>query len=83
MFLTCRSYHTLPTYPRPFKDKYSVRPLGKGSKNGIFMDGGWTNFHLMGFELCKNLYLVASTKKFIKNGQTKVEIIIVIYESES
>ena len=47
------------------------------------MDGGWTNFPLMGFELCKNLYLVASTKKFIKNGQTKVEISIVIYESES
>ena len=47
------------------------------------MDGGWTNFHLMGFELCKNLYLVASTKKFIKNGHTQVEIIIVIYEGES
>ena len=47
------------------------------------MDGGLTNFHLMGFELCKNLYLVASTKNIIKNGQTKVEIIIVIYESKS
>ena len=30
----------------------------------------------------KNLYLVASTKKFIKNGQTKVEIIIAICESD-
>ena len=47
------------------------------------MDVGWTNFHLMGFELCKNLYLVASTKKFIKKGQTKVKIIIAICESES
>ena len=40
------------------------------------MDVGWTNFHLMGFKLFKNLYLVASTKKFIKKRQTKVEIII-------
>ena len=47
------------------------------------MDVGWTNFHLMGFKLFKNLYLVASTKKFIKNEQTKVEIIIAICESES
>ena len=46
--------------------------------------GVWTDFHLMGFKLCKNLYLVVSTKKFLKNGQTKVEIIIiVICESKS
>ena len=31
----------------------------------------------------RNLYLVASTKKFIKKGQTKVKIIIAICESES
>ena len=40
------------------------------------MIGGWTGFHLMGFKLCKNLYLGASTRKFLKNGQTKVEIIM-------
>ena len=62
--------HILPTTPSPLKDKYSVRLLGKGFKNGNSMDGG-----LMGFELCKNQYLV-------KNGQTKVDIIIVINESE-
>ena len=38
---------------------------------------------IMGFKLFKNLYLVVSTKKFIKKGQTKVEIIIAICESES
>ena len=76
--------HILPTTPSPHKGKYDVRPLGKGFKNGISIDGGWTDFHLMGFKLCKNLYLVVSTKKFLKNGQTKVEIIIiVICESKS
>ena len=47
------------------------------------MDVGWTILHLMGFKLFKNIYLVASTKKFIKKGQTKVKIIIAICESES
>ena len=57
--------HILPTTPSPFKGKYSVKPLGKGFKNGIsIMDGGWKDFHLMGFKLCTNLYLVMSTKKF-------------------
>ena len=82
MFLTCCRFCP-PPHPQPFKDKNSVRPLGKGIKNGILADGGWTNFLLMGFKLCKNPYLVASTKKFIKYGQTKVEFINVICESES
>ena len=65
--------HILPTTPSPFKGKYNVKPLGKGFKNGIsIMDGGWKDFHLMGFKLCTNLYLVTSTKMFFKNGQTKV-----------
>ena len=65
--------HILPTTPSPFKGKYNVKPLGKGFKNGIsIMDGGWKDFHLMGFKLGTNLYLVTSTKMFFKNGQTKV-----------
>ena len=40
--------------------------------------GCWTDFYLMRFKFCKNIYLVASTKFFLKNGQTKVEIIIIV-----
>ena len=76
--------YILLTTPNPFKENnYSVRELREGFK----MEFPWIWVGpisiLWDLNFFKNLYLVASTKKFIKNGQTKVEIIIAICESES
>ena len=76
--------HILLTTPNPFQENnYIVRELRKGFK----MEFPWMWVGpisiLWDLNFFKNLYLVASTKKFIKKGQTKVKIIIAICESES
>ena len=57
-----------PSLRYPFSD-FLVQPeLQAGSSwfNQEFSAFSKTNFHFMGFKLCKNLYLVASTKKIIQ-----------------